>query len=294
MAYLAALAKFRELMQVSNWLAGMAKARTHTHKKKSGGEAKSRSVKWGPTYQNIALRTLVAAFNWGKGQGLISSHCLQNPKAVTIRGRKRSRGQEAYIPPATWKKLIDCVGKSNFGFADILCFLHDTGCRPAEAYNVEARYYHAADRCIIYPGQPAEGEYAWKNARRIGKDRVIFLSEEIAKLVEEKIAKTPEGPLFHTKRASKWTQEAMSVNLRWYSKRLGITPTPTAYGFRHTYATDWLLNGGSIKVLADLIGTSISLIEKHYGHLMVDKERVRSIMTAVMKGRSAVGSEAVC
>jgi hypothetical protein len=37
---------------------------------------KHKGVKWGPTYQNIALRTLVAAFNWAKGQGLISSHCL--------------------------------------------------------------------------------------------------------------------------------------------------------------------------------------------------------------------------
>ena len=59
----------------------------------------------------------------------------------------------------------------------------------------------------------------------------------------------------------------------------------TAYGFRHTYATDWLLNGGTIKVLADLIGTSVSMIERHYGHLMVDKDRVRSIMTSVMGGR---------
>ena len=36
-------------------------------------------------------------------------------------------------------------------------------------------------------------------------------------------------------------------------------------------------------MLADLIGTSVSMIERHYGHLMVDKERVRSIMTTVMK-----------
>jgi hypothetical protein len=35
-----------------------------------------------PTHQNMALRTQVAAFNWAKGQGLISGHCPQNPKAV--------------------------------------------------------------------------------------------------------------------------------------------------------------------------------------------------------------------
>jgi integrase len=278
---------FQELkpVHVTNWLARMAKPRdTKKHK----------GVKWGPTYQNIALRTLVAAFNWALGQGIISGHCLQNAKAVTIRGRKRSRGQEAYIAPATWKTLIDRVGATNHGFAAILRFLHGTGCRPSEAYNVEARYYHPADKCVVYPGQPGPNDYVWKNARRTGKDRVIFLNDELAEMVEALIAKHPEGPIFRTSRKSMWVQEAMSVNLRWYARKLGITPAPTAYGFRHTYATDWLLNGGSIKVLADLIGTSVSMIERHYGHLMVDKGRMHSIMESVMAGRDSgvLGEEA--
>jgi integrase len=269
-------------VHVSAWLALMAKPRA---------TKKFKAVKWGPTYQNIALRTLVAAFNWAKGQGLISQHCLENAKAVTVRGRKRSRGQEAYIPPATWQKLIGRVGATNHGFADILRFLHGTGCRPGEAYNVEARYYHPGDRCVVYPGQPGPTDYAWKNARRTGNDRVIFLSDDLAEMVERLIAKHPTGPIFRTSRKSMWVQEAMSVNLRWYAKKLGITPAPTAYGFRHTYATDWLLNGGSIKVLADLIDTSVSMIERHYGHLMVDKERVWTIMTSVMKNRGSLAEE---
>lgn len=264
-------------VHVTNWLAKMAKP--HDTKKHKG-------VKWGATYQNIALRTLVAAFNWAKGQGLISGHCLQNPKAVVVRGRKRSRGQEAYISPTTWKKLIERVGKTNHGFADILRFLHGTGCRPSEAYHVEARYYRPEDKCIVYPGHPGPDDFVWKNARRSGKDRVIFLSDELAETVEKRIAERPEGPLFRSRHDRRWCQEAMSVNLRWYAKRLGIKPAPTAYGFRHTYATDWLLNGGSIKVLADLIGTSVTMIERHYGHLMVDKDRVRAIMTTVMKERN--------
>lgn len=269
-------------VHITSWLAKMAEP--HDTKKHKG-------VKWGPTYQNIALRTLVAAFNWAKGQGIISGHCLQNPKAVVIRGRKRSRGQEAYIPEATWKKLIEKVGETNYGFAEILRFLHGTGCRPSEAYNVEARYYHAADKCVVYPGHPGPDDYVWKNARRTGKDRVVFLSDELAKMVEERIKQHPEGPIFRTNRKSKWVQESMSVNLRWYSKRLELSPVPTAYGFRHTYATDWLLNGGSIKVLADLIGTSVGMIERHYGHIMVDKDRVRSIMTSTMEGRGSTLKE---
>lgn len=279
-------------VHVTNWLAKMAKPRDHTHKTKTGGQAKTRRVKWGPTYQQMALRTLVAALNWAKGQGIISAHCLENPKAVTVRGRKRSRGAEVYVSPATWKKLIDRIGATNFAFADLLRFVRGTGCRPSEAYHVEARYYRRAERCVVYPGHPAADEFAWKNARKSGKDRVIFLSAELVEIVERRIAEHPEGPIFRSQRNGCWTQEAVSVNLRWYAKRLGISPAPNLYGLRHSYATDWLLAGGSIKVLADLIGTSVSMLERHYAHLMVDKARMHSIMEAVMKDRdSVVGGE---
>ncbi len=280
-------------VHVTNWLAKMAKLRTFESKAK-GGRTRTQTVKWGPTYQNIALRALVAAFNWAKGQGLISAHCLENSKAVTIRNRKRSRGQDAYISPATWKKLIDRIGATNDRFADLLRFARGTGCRPSEAYHVEARYYRPAERCIVYPGHPAADEFAWKNARRSGKDRVIFLSPELAAIVEKRIEEHPTGPVFCSRHKGRWYQASVSVNLRWYAKKLGISPAPTLYGFRHAYATDWLLAGGSIKVLADLIGTSVSMIERHYGHLMVDKGRMHSIMESVMAGRDSVsvGEEA--
>lgn len=275
-------------VHVSNWLAKMASPRDHTHKTKTGGQAKTRRVKWGPTYQNMALRTLVAALNWAKGQGLISGHCLENPKAVTIRGRKRSRGAEVYVSPATWKKLIGRIGATNHAFADLLRFVRGTGCRPSEAYHVEARYYRPEDRCIVYPGHPAADEFAWKNARKSGKGRVIFLSAELVEIVERRIAEHPTGPIFRSRHKERWSQEAVSVNLRWYAKRLDISPAPNLYGLRHSYATDWLLAGGSIKVLADLIGTSVAMLERHYAHLMVDKDRMHSIMETVMKDRDSV------
>lgn len=266
------VAEFKPL-HVTEWLEEMAKPRQ---------DSKGRTGKWGETYQAMALRALICALNWAKQQGLITRHCLD--KKGVVKRTKKSRGQEAYIDEKVYRKLLRAV---NANFGELIQFLHDTGCRPAEAYHAEARYYRPAEKVLVYPGQPKPGEFIWKNARKSGRERVIYLNDDLVRMIERRIKLYPEGPLFRTKRNSRWSNEAVSIGLRWYAKRLSISPPPTAYGFRHTFATNWLLNCGSIKILADLIGTSVGMIERHYGHAQVDKAKMRTIMLETMSGRKS-------
>jgi len=272
------LSEFK-VFHVTEWLEAMAKPRR---------DSKGRTGKWNETYRNMAARTLVCALNWAKNQGLISRHCLDRKGAVKT--KKRSRGEEAYIPQAVYDTLIAAV---NPNFAELLEVIRHTGCRPGEAYHIEARYYRPADKIVVYPGHPKPGEFEWKNAGKSGKDRVIYLDDKLVKIVERRIKLRPEGPIFRTTRNRRWGNEAVSTELRWYAKKLKLPTAPTAYGLRHSFATDWLLESGSIKVLADLIGTSVAMIEKHYGHLQVDKAKMRSILLETMAGRgSAAGKDA--
>ncbi len=267
-------------IHVTEWLAKMALPRVDSRK---------RTGKWGKTYQAMALRTLISALNWARKQGVISRHCLEG-KPITVKG-KRSRGKEAYIEKAVFDRLIARV---NPNFADLLRFMYGTGCRPAEAYNLQARYYHPADKCIIYPGQPNPDDYVWKNALRTGQDRIIYLDDELAEMVERRCRQYPEGRVFRTQRKTRWSNEAVSTMLRWYCKpeRLNISPVPTAYGCRHSYATDFLADGKSIKVLAELMGTSVTMLEKHYAHLQVKKAKMLSIVREFAAGRHSLPEEA--
>jgi len=43
--------------------------------------------------------------------------------------------------------------------------------------------------------------------------------------------------------------------------------TRTLYSLRHTYATNELLSGTDIHTLAKQMGTSVSMLERHYGKL---------------------------
>lgn len=44
------------------------------------------------------------------------------------------------------------------------------------------------------------------------------------------------------------------------------------YGLRHTHATDLLRNGWRVFDVAKRLGTSITMVERHYGHLLPDME----------------------
>lgn len=47
------------------------------------------------------------------------------------------------------------------------------------------------------------------------------------------------------------------------------------YTLRHSFITQTLLDGVSTLEVAKIVGTSLPLIEKHYGHLVFDRARER-------------------
>ena len=53
-------------------------------------------------------------------------------------------------------------------------------------------------------------------------------------------------------------------------KRVGIEPLRDLYDLRHTYATFALRAGVPVFALSRFMGTSIAMIDLHYGHLAVD------------------------
>jgi hypothetical protein len=59
---------------------------------------------------------------------------------------------------------------------------------------------------------------------------------------------------------------------RWkpVQKALGINPLRDLYDLRHTYATFALRAGVPVFAVSRFMGTSIAMIDLHYGHLAVD------------------------
>lgn len=50
------------------------------------------------------------------------------------------------------------------------------------------------------------------------KNRIIYLTDDLAAMVEARIKNYLTGPIFGTSRGSRWTREAVSVAMRWLSE----------------------------------------------------------------------------
>jgi integrase len=55
----------------------------------------------------------------------------------------------------------------------------------------------------------------------------------------------------------------------------GLPPNTCLYTLRHSFITQALLDGVSTLEVAKIVGTSLPMIEKHYGHLVFDRARER-------------------
>jgi hypothetical protein len=70
-------------------------------------------------------------------------------------------------------------------------------------------------------------------------------------------------------------------------KALGIDPLRDLYDLRHTYATFALRAGVPVFAVSRFMGTSIAMIDLHYGHLAVDSfEHAVSLLDALALERA--------
>ena len=147
---------------------------------------------------------------------------------------------------------------------------------------------------IILPWNVKKGEYQHKTAKKTRRDRTICLPLELATELREKAAgRGMEEPLFLTKRGRAWKRS----NLTDQWKKVREQPEFVAYckankidhehvipySFRHTWASDWIDSGRSIKICAALMGTSVTMIERVYGHH--DEDTLYMAYATFMAGR---------
>lgn len=106
---------------------------------------------------------------------------------------------------------------------------------------------------------------------KTGQDRKIKLPPITAEyMVAQSKDKLPSARIFARADGKPWDKDAWKWPVREAANAASLPPGTTAYTLRHSTITDLVTAGLDLLTVAQLSGTSVAMIEKHYGHLRAD------------------------
>ena len=126
----------------------------------------------------------------------------------------------------------------------------------------------------------------------------------MVEIVERRIASQGKGYIFVSRHGKPLTKKRIHTAfdklrerkaVREFMAEHGIEKSHVIpYSLRHTFITRALLQGVSVKLLADLMGTSVRCIETNYGHATGDKDAMRKVFLGLnaSPGTDNLGSSA--
>jgi len=204
--------------------------------------------------RNRTLAALKAALNFAVAERYVTADKATEwervkPYSITTR-------RDLYLDRHQRAALVDALDASARPFVRALCLLP------------------------LRPGALAAATVADFNAKgatlRIRKDkagagRTIAVSPEAVDLLRaEAKGKTPGAPLIAYLGASHWPKERWNQAIKDAAVAAKLHPDTCAYTLRHSVITDMLTGGMDSLTVARIAGTSLAMIEKHYGHLLHD------------------------
>ena len=106
---------------------------------------------------------------------------------------------------------------------------------------------------------------------KAGRDRKIKLPPQTAEFfTAHSRGKTPAAPLLARADGKAWTKDSWKKPLRAAAMAAKVGDSVTAYTLRHSVITDLVTGGLDLLTVAQLSGTSVLMIERHYGHYRAD------------------------
>ncbi|KAF1055053.1 MAG: Prophage integrase IntS [Delftia tsuruhatensis] len=200
---------------------------------------------------NRIRTTLVAALNHAVARRKASPDVAFEWNAVKpLKDASQRRG--LYLEREQRRALLEAAQGP---VRDLIECVALTGCRPGD------------------PGLCLRSDYDGRTAsvrfRSKDHDRKIPLSPATTALFDRLAkGKLLKAHLFTQDGKKVWTPTDWSEHVRDAAARAGLPAGVTLYTLRHCWITDAIVGGMDLLTVAKLAGTSLAMIEKHYGHLV--------------------------
>jgi integrase len=106
---------------------------------------------------------------------------------------------------------------------------------------------------------------------RLALRRQASLPDVTAELFEVAAkGKPPSAPLLFRADGKVWNKDAWRWPIKEAAKDAGLPAGATAYTLRHSVISDLVHDGLDLLTVAQISGTSVAMIERHYAHLRSD------------------------
>ncbi len=216
---------------------------------KASGEKRSASA------LNRDMTTLRAALNLAHRDLRVSSDLPWCNKLVPVPGADGRR--ELYLDRGQRQKLIDAAAPDLALFLRALCAVP---LRPGAMAALTVKDFDKRHKVLTVRTDKA------------GAGRKVPLPDSVADLFVGK-DKLPTAHLFTRADGLPWIKDKWSCPVKDAAAAAGLPAETTIYTLRHSVITDMAGAGVNLMTVAQIAGTSILMIQKHYGHLTGDQSR---------------------
>lgn len=204
---------------------------------------------------NRNLVTLKALLNNAWRTGLVVSNAPWR-KVSAFQGTTRAR--EVFLTPDQRRRLLE---KCNGGFKDLVEAALLTGARYGELRQLQASDFDAKRKALtIRKGKTGARPVPLSDVAR----------DLLARLCRKKL---PAAYLFVRDDGERWKHSDQDELMRDAAKAAKLPRGTVFYTLRHTFIASAITGGMDIHTVAKITGTSVRMIEQHYGKLLQDDAR---------------------
>jgi integrase len=192
-----------------------------------------------------------AALNLAYLDGLLTTDFAWRSKLRPIKNADQRR--ELYLDRAQRLKFIEKAPADLAAFLRGLC---QVPLRPGALAKLNAGDFDRRLK-VLKIGQD-----------KSGKDRRIKLPDVTAEFFEAAAKdKLPTAPLLARADGKAWNKDAWKWPVKSAVEAAKLPDDTTAYTLRHSVISDLVHDGLDLLTVAQISGTSVAMIERHYGHL---------------------------
>ncbi len=107
---------------------------------------------------------------------------------------------------------------------------------------------------------------------KAGMDRRLTLPKSLVDFFSKAVkGKEADKPLLPRANGKPWAKDVWKKSIKEAVAAAGLPASTVAYTLRHSVLTDLVVSGLDLLTVAQLSGTSVEMIERHYGHLQASR-----------------------